>query len=140
MTVFGMYFPSEVIFVFVSTLAAILLTHLAICIVFGFFDLQKYSMSWLLPVSLAACVLYIPSLLAEPMVLLLYFALAVFFGREIHRPKKDSRKVPRSRHVEDIPSRSTWWNKLCSWSSECGTHYHAGELWHGPIRENLCRG
>lgn len=78
MTVFGMYFPTEVFFVFVSTLAAILLTHLAICIVFGFFDLQKYSMSWLLPVSLAACVLYIPSLLAEPMVLLLYFALAVF--------------------------------------------------------------
>lgn len=78
MTVFGMYFPTEVFFVFVSTLAAILLTHLAICIVFGFFDLQKYSMSWLLPVSLAACVLYIPSLLAEPMVLLLYFALAGF--------------------------------------------------------------
>lgn len=78
MTVFGMYFPTEVFLVFVSTLAAILLTHLAICIVFGFFDLQKYSMSWLLPVSLAACVLYIPSLLAEPMVLLLYFALAVF--------------------------------------------------------------
>lgn len=78
MTVLSMYFPAEVIFVFVSTLAAILLTHLAICIVFGFFDLQKYSMSWLLPVSLAACVLYIPSLLAEPMVLLLYFALAVF--------------------------------------------------------------
>lgn len=78
MTVLGMHFPAEVIFVFVSTLAAILLTHLAICIVFGFFDLQKYSMSRLLPVSLTACVMYIPGLLAGPMMLLFYFAMAIF--------------------------------------------------------------
>lgn len=79
MTILGVYFPTNLLIAFAITLTAVFLTHLTSCIAFGCFDMQKYWMKWLFPLSLTACILYIPCLFTDSPIIIFHFLLTVTY-------------------------------------------------------------